>query len=90
MSEKTQSRRTVIVEGRTVVTREVVERPPAQRPTHDTIDAIAEWLIGEARRIATPARAIDEYAWRLFAAGIPVLRVSLHSGTLHPQFLGAA
>ena len=29
MSEKTQSRRTVIVEGRTVVTREVVERPPA-------------------------------------------------------------
>ena len=90
MSEKTQSRRTVIVEGRTVVTREVVERPPAQRPTHDTIDAIAEWLIGEARRIATPARAIDEYAWRLVAAGIPVLRVSLHSGTLHPQFLGAA
>ena len=31
----------------------------------------------------------DEFAWRLLAAGIPVMRVSLHSGTLHPQFLGA-
>ena len=35
-------------------------------------------------------QAIDEYAWRLHAAGLPVLRVTLHCGTLHPQFLGSA
>jgi adenylate cyclase len=79
-----------IVEGQTIITAEVVERPPAERPTRDSIDAIAEWLIGDARRIASAASVVDEYAWRLHAAGIPVLRVTLHSGTLHPQFLGAA
>ena len=68
----------------------VFERPLAERPTHDSLDAIAEWLIGPARRIAEPAHMIDEYGWRLHAAGIPVLRVTVHSGTLHPQFLGAA
>jgi len=78
-----------IVEGRTIVTAETVERPPAERPTHDSVDAIAEWLIGDARRIRSAAAAIDEFAWRLYAAGMPVLRVSLHAGTLHPQFLGA-
>ena len=79
-----------IVEGRTIITAETVERPPAERPSGDSIEAIAEWMIGDARRIPSAAAAIDEYAWRLYAAGIPVLRVSLHAGTLHPQFLGAA
>jgi adenylate cyclase len=79
-----------IVEGRTIITAETIERPPSERPTHDSIDAIADWLIGEARRIPSAAGAIDEYAWRLYAAGIPVLRVSVHAGTLHPQYLGAA
>jgi adenylate cyclase len=84
------NRSPIVVEGRTAMTVAVVERPVAERPTHDTIDGIAEWLIGGARRIAEPAGAVDEYAWRLLAAGFPVLRVSLHGGTLHPQFLGAA
>ena len=79
-----------IVEGRTIITAETVERPVDKRPLHDTIDAIAEWLIDDARRIGSAAGAIDEYAWRLYAAGIPVLRVSVHAGTLHPQYLGAA
>jgi adenylate cyclase len=68
---------------------EVFERPPGERPAHDTLDAIAEWLIGPARRIASSTRAWDEFAWRLLAAGMPLLRVTLHTGTLHPQFLGA-
>lgn len=84
------SRSRVVVEGQTVVTTEVVERPVAERPASDSIEAIAEWLIGDARRVGSAARAIDEYAWRLHAAGLPLLRVTLHSGTLHPQFLGAA
>jgi adenylate cyclase len=79
-----------VVEGRTVVTAETVERPVAERPAHDTVDGIASWLIGDARRIASGTAAVDEYSWRLCAAGVPVLRVGLHVGTLHPQYLGAA
>src|SRR5215472_2131928 len=81
---------TLIVEGRTVVTAETVERPPSERPTYDSINGIADWMIGPARRIASGAAAIDEFSWRLCAAGLPLLRVSLHVGTLHPQYLGAA
>jgi adenylate cyclase len=84
------TRETPIVEGRTVVTAEVFERPPASRPAPDSIDGVAAWLIGKARRIASGTEALDEFAWRLHAAGLPLLRVSLHVGTLHPQYLGAA
>src|SRR5262252_6907472 len=81
---------TLIVEGRTVVTAETVERPSSERPAHDSINGIADWMIGPARRITSGAVAIDEFSWRLYAAGLPLLRVSLHVGTLHPQYLGAA
>jgi len=66
----------------------VVERLPAERPTNDTVDAIADWLADPAIQSVSGARVIDEFAWRLLAAGFPLLRMSLHSGTLHPQFLG--
>ena len=68
---------------------EVVERPPAERPARDSLDGVAEWLVGPARRIASGARAFDEFAWRMLATGLPLLRVTMHSTTLHPQFLGA-
>src|SRR6202521_2553028 len=68
---------------------EVVERPPAERPARDSLDGVAEWLVGPARRIASGARAFDEFAWRLLATGLPLLRVTMHSPTLHPQYLGA-
>jgi adenylate cyclase len=29
------------------------------------------------------------FAWLMPAAGLPPLRVTLHCGTVHPQFLGA-
>ena len=73
---------------RYVVTREVVERPVAERPTNDSFDAIAEWLVGAAREIPSGLQTFDEFAWRMLATGLPLLRVTLHSGTLHPQFLG--
>jgi adenylate cyclase len=79
----------LIVEGRNIIVTEVVERAVAERPDHDTIEAIAEWLIGGARQIHSFARTIDELSWRLVAAGMPLLRVNLRGGTLHPQFLGA-
>jgi adenylate cyclase len=87
LSEATSS--SLIVEGRNVIVTEVVERAVAERPHHDTIESILEWLIGDARQIASFARTIDEFAWRLVAAGIPLLRVNLRGRTLHPQFLGA-
>ena len=77
-------------EGQSIFTTGVYQRPVSERPSHDTLEAIAEWLIGPARRISSAPQAIDEYAWRLHAAGLPVLRVTLHCGTLHPQFLGSA
>jgi adenylate cyclase len=79
----------LIVEGRNVIVTEVVERPVAERPARDTIQAIVEWLIVGARQIGSFARTIDELSWRLVATGMPLLRVSLRGGTLHPQFLGA-
>jgi adenylate cyclase len=79
----------LIVEGRNVIVTEVVERTVAERPDHDTIENIIEWLIGDARQIGSFARMIDELSWRLVAAGIPLLRVNLRGGTLHPQVLGS-
>jgi adenylate cyclase len=78
----------VIVEGRNIIVTDVFERPVDERPDHDTIDGIAEWLSAGARRNPSFIHTLDELAWRLVAAGIPLLRASLHSGTLHPQYLG--
>lgn len=68
----------------------VFATPAAERPTHDTIDGIAEWLVGPALRISPSAAGFDQFCWRLRAAGLPVRRVQVNSGTLHPQFLGVA
>ena len=68
---------------------EVMERPPAERPKHDTIDAIIEWLGGPAGQIPSLIEEFDEFAWRMLAAGFPLLRATFHLRTLHPQYLGA-
>jgi len=67
---------------------EVVERPLEDRPTQTTIEEVADWLAGPVLMNESGARALDEFAWKLLAAGFPLLRFTLHSGTLHPQFLG--
>ncbi len=67
---------------------EIVNRPPETRPVHDTVDNIADWLVGPAPRIKDGTASFDEFAWRLVAAGMPLLRVTVHIGTIHPQFLG--
>jgi adenylate cyclase len=69
---------------------EIVERPAADRPLRDTVEAIADWLLGPALQVATGAQAVDEFAWRILAAGFPLARLTVHSGTLHPQFLGTS
>jgi hypothetical protein len=45
----------LIVQGRNVIVTEVVERTAAERPGHDTIESILDWLIGDARRSASHA-----------------------------------
>ena len=70
-------------------TGEVVERPPSERPKHDTIDAIIDWLGGPAGQIPSLIEEFDEFAWRMLAAGLPLLRTTFHLRTLHPQYLGA-
>ena len=60
---------------------EVVERSPAERPKDDTIDAIIDWLGGPAGQIPSLIEEFDEFAWRMLAAGIPLLRTAFHLRT---------
>ena len=77
------------IDRRYLPTGDVIERPPAERPKHDTIDAIIEWLAGPAQQIPSLSGEFDEFSWRMLAAGVPLLRTTLHLRTLHPQYLGA-
>ncbi|MEJ2375629.1 MAG: adenylate/guanylate cyclase domain-containing protein [Pseudolabrys sp.] len=90
MNDPQQEPATSQVDPRYLRTADVFERPLAVRPHHDSIDAIVAWLIGPARRIASGLETFDEFAWRLLATGIPLLRVTLHGRTLHPQYLGTS
>src|SRR5262245_18273490 len=64
------------------------ERPEERRPKHATFAEVAAWLAGPAHRIERTAELFDEYCWRLLAAGIPLVRVTWHVGTIHPEFTG--
>jgi adenylate cyclase len=68
---------------------DVLERPVGERPQHETLDNIMDWLAGPARLVPSLIGEFDEFAWRLVAAGFPLLRVTLQLRTLHPQYLGA-
>jgi adenylate cyclase len=49
---------------------------------------LLQWLFGEGRRITRDAEFFDALCWRLAGAGVPISRVSLSVGTLHPQIIG--
>lgn len=76
------------VDPRFLHTGEVFERPVAERPVRDSVDRIAAWLVGPARRVVSGLQVFDEFCWRMVAAGFPLLRVTLHARVLHPQYLG--
>jgi adenylate cyclase len=76
-------------DSRNLVTVETFRRPVEERPLVETREGILRWLVGPARKSTSFTQTFDELAWRMVAAGMPLLRASLHSGTLHPQFLGA-
>jgi adenylate cyclase len=72
------------------LTGEIVERPPAERPTHDTVDTVIDWLAVSAFHTRSLVGGFDEFSWHMLAAGFPLLRTTLHVRTLHPQYLGAS
>jgi adenylate cyclase len=78
------------IDPRYLLTAGVVERPAAERPKHQNVDTILGWLADPARQMALLVEGFDEFAWRLLAAGFPLLRTTFHVRTLHPQYLGAA
>ena len=43
----------------------VIERAVAERPKHDTVDGIIDWLAGPAQHIPSLGDEFDEFAWRL-------------------------
>jgi adenylate cyclase len=75
--------------GQSTVLDSVIRTPEGDRPKFETLDGVARWLRGPARLEASFTKVIDEYSWRLTAAGIGLLRVGIVTSTLHPQFLGA-
>jgi adenylate cyclase len=82
--------RSYIVLGQNIITESIYQTPVQERSTYDTLDGITRWLNGEARAERSFTRLVDEFGWRLTAAGFSLLRISIHGGTLHPQFRGAA
>ena len=76
------------LEGSVVVV-STVRTSEDERPKFETLEGVARWLAGPARREASFAKTIDEFSWRLTAAGLGLLRVSVNTSTLHPQFIGA-
>src|SRR3974377_2494001 len=50
-----------------------------------------DWVAGSAQQVGLPSiiGEFDEFAWRMLAAGFPLLRATLQLRTIHPQYLGA-
>ena len=67
-----------------------LERPVSERPQHETLEGIIDWLASPASQLVPSLIGeFDEFAWRMLAAGFPLLRATLQLRTLHPQYLGA-
>lgn len=68
----------------------IFERPLEQRrfPDCTSIKDVAAWLATSARRIPDALELLDELCWRLVAIDVPVVRMTFHLPTLHPQYYG--
>ncbi len=49
---------------------------------------VEEWLLGDAINEESMLSLAESLAWRMVAAGLPVDRATIHTGTLHPQLAG--
>lgn len=66
------------------------ERGPAAAPAVTDAAGIEAWLLGEATAETDLLALLESFVWRLVAAGFPLVRASMHVGTLHPQLIGFA
>jgi adenylate cyclase len=62
----------------------------AAAPPNTTFADIEHWLLHEATREKDLLLFFESFLWRVVVAGVPIDRVSLHIGTLHPQLIGFA
>ncbi len=88
MAQESPRPQTPGLSGATVI-HSTVSTPEPLRPRSETLEGVSAWVRGSARRELSFTKVIDEYGWRLTAAGIGLLRVGVNTSTLHPQFLGA-
>lgn len=49
---------------------------------------LEDWLLGDAINEDGMLSLSESLAWRMVAAGLPVVRATIHVGTLHPQLIG--
>ena len=49
---------------------------------------LEEWLLGDAINENNMLSLTESLAWRMVAAGLPIVRATIHVGTLHPQLTG--
>jgi len=64
----------------------VIERAPEQRRFAGSMSDVAAWLAGPARKISEALELVDELCWRLVGAEMPIVRMTFHLPTLHPQY----
>jgi adenylate cyclase len=55
---------------------------------HALAGRLVQWLHAEGRHIDEPQALLHAFAERAIAAGLPLARITLHIGTLHPLVLG--
>jgi adenylate cyclase len=63
-------------------------RGPTSAPAEISAVTIEDWLFEGAMHESDMLALFESLAWRLVAAGLPVDRLTLHVGTLHPQLIG--
>ena len=64
--------------------------PSPKGPSSGLVDATADWLMTQALGETEMERLLEGCCQRLWAAGIPLMRVMIAYRTLHPLFTGIA
>ncbi len=63
-------------------------RGAAAAGTTSTFSNLEDWLLGDAINETDMLSLTESLAWRMVAAGLPIVRATIHVGTLHPQLTG--
>ncbi len=63
-------------------------RGAASAGTTSSIADLEDWLLGDAINETDMLSLTESLAWRMVGAGLPVMRATIHVGTLHPQLTG--